>query len=109
MTGVLLTRDDGVIPVEQGVPVNAEIVQAVEQLLGKLDLPHDPWPCCHDGCTNPAAYAIRFHNQAGHVHDCSPCTAELREWTDVAEVVPLPCPFPHGNGETWTDTPRELK
>lgn len=70
--------------------------------------PEDGWPCCAHGCTRRAAYAIRFHNQAGHVHDCSPCTAQLREWNDVAEVVPLPCPFPHGDGSTWTDQPREL-
>ncbi len=68
----------------------------------------EQWPCCNHGCRRRAVYAIRFRGQAGHVHDCSPCTAELREWNDVAEVMPLPCPFPHGTGETWTDAPREL-
>lgn len=70
--------------------------------------PDDGWPCCADGCTRKATTAIRFHDQPGHVHDCTPCTAELREWCDVAEAVPLPRPFPHGDGTTWTDTPKEL-
>ena len=65
------------------------------------------WPCCWDGCTRDATHAIRFHDQPGHVHDCDTHTAWLREWSDVAEAVTLPCPFPHGSN-TWTDTPREL-
>lgn len=69
--------------------------------------PDQDWPCDANSCTLPAVSAIRFRDQAGHVHDCSPHTAELREWCDVIEVVPLPCPFPHG-AEAWTDTPREL-
>lgn len=39
MTGVLLVRDDGVVVVEQAAPVTAGLVAAIEQLLGKLDLP----------------------------------------------------------------------
>lgn len=66
--------------------------------------------CSSDGCTDAAVYAVRFHDQAGHVHDCAKHTAELREFCDVAEVVPLSggCPWPHGDGRTWTDQPRDL-
>lgn len=64
------------------------------------------FPCSWDACQRPATHAIRFHGQAGHVHDCSPHTAELREWADVAEVMPLPCPWTHG--ATWTDQPKDL-
>lgn len=66
------------------------------------------WPCSWRGCPNPAAYAITFHRQEGHVHDCVQHTAELREWTDVESVTPLPCKHPHGDGTTWVDTPRPL-
>jgi hypothetical protein len=67
------------------------------------------WPCCWDGCPRTATHAIRFHNQNGHVHDCDRHTAHLREWSDVAEVVPLPCPFDHGTGNMWIDAPRDLE
>lgn len=69
--------------------------------------PDAGFPCSADGCPNRAVYAVRFHDQRGHVHDCNPCTALLREWGDVAEVVLLPCPWVH-DGTTWTDQPREL-
>lgn len=65
------------------------------------------WPCCWENCPRPAVYAVTFHGQAGHVHDCAPHTAALREWSDVARIVALPCPFPHG-AATWTDTPADL-
>jgi hypothetical protein len=78
---------------------------AVEPTLAE---PATQWPCSRTGCPKPAVAAARFHNQAGHVHDCSQHIAELREWTDVAEVVPLPCPFSHGDGTTWIDDPKEL-
>lgn len=64
------------------------------------------WPCSSEECEEPAAYAIAFRGQAGHVHDCIGHTAVLREWTDVERVVSLPCPFPHG--DRWTDTPKAL-
>jgi len=66
------------------------------------------WPCSDHGCTQRAMVAMAFRNQPGHVHECAQHEAELREWCDVTEVAPLPCPFSHGNGETWTDEPREL-
>lgn len=69
--------------------------------------PSDSWPCSADGCPRPARYAITFHGQPGHVHDCDPCTAVVREWCDVATVVALPCPHPHGSAG-WTDQPRPL-
>jgi hypothetical protein len=62
--------------------------------------------CDSEGCTNLASTAIRFHGQAGHVHDCDHHAAVLREWCDVAEAVPMPCPWLHG--DTWTDQPRDL-
>lgn len=71
--------------------------------------PAEHWPCCWDGCSRAATHAIQFHNQNGHVHDCDPHTAWLREWSDVAEVVLLPCPFSHGAGQTWVDTPQGLE
>lgn len=64
------------------------------------------WPCCWDGCDQPAAAAVTFVGQAGHVHDCAAHVAVLREWCDVAEVVSLPCPWVHG--AIWTDAPADL-
>ena len=81
----------------------------IEQVQEQLDAapPVQRIPCdCH-GCTAAATTAIRFHNQAGHVHDCSYHTAGLREWSDVAESAPLPCPWPH-DGTDWVDKPRDL-
>ena len=66
------------------------------------------WPCSWEDCPKQAVAAARFHNQRGHVHDCAQHIAWLREWSDVAEVVPLPCPFPHGDVTPWVDQPREL-
>jgi len=63
-------------------------------------------PCDSHGCTAAATTAMRFHNQVGHIHDCSYHAADLREWCDVAESAPLPCPWPHG--DDWVDTPRDL-
>lgn len=70
--------------------------------------PAHRWPCSWEGCPRSAVAAARFHGQAGHVHDCSQHIAMLREWSDVAEVVPLPCLWPHGNGASWIDQPRDL-
>lgn len=64
------------------------------------------WPCCWDGCDQPASYAVTFAGQAGHVHDCAAHVAVLREWSDVAEIVNLPCPWVHG--AIWHDQPRDL-
>lgn len=66
------------------------------------------WPCSAEDCPNTATHAITFRDQYGHVHDCNQHTAEAREWSDVTKVVPLPCPFSHGNGETWIDFPTPL-
>lgn len=65
-------------------------------------------PCDAHGCTRQAVVALRFHDQPGHVHDCAPCAHDLREFCDVVESHPLPCPWAH-NGTTWTDQPRELR
>ncbi|MEW2635967.1 hypothetical protein AB0903_31095 [Streptomyces sp. NPDC048389] len=64
--------------------------------------------CSWESCPRPAVVAMRFHRQYGHVHECAQHAAVLREWTDVAESVPLPCPWDHGNGDTWIDFPPEL-
>lgn len=68
----------------------------------------EPLDCSADGCPRPAVVAMRFHGQYGHVHECAQHAAELREWNDVAESHPLPCPWDHGNGETWISYPPEL-
>lgn len=66
-----------------------------------------PDQCSWSGCTKTAAYAIRFHGQYGHVHECSEHQAVLREWADVSSIVPLPCPW--GSHETsWIDYPKDL-
>jgi hypothetical protein len=67
-----------------------------------------PLPCSSEGCGEAATAAIRFHGQTGHVHDCSAHLAILREWADIAEVVPLPCPWPCSPLPTRVDAPREL-
>jgi hypothetical protein len=66
----------------------------------------DGWPCSSEGCENDAEYAITFTDQSGHVHDCGPHTAMLREWTDIERVTDLPCQYTHGG--MWTDSPRPL-
>ena len=67
-----------------------------------------PLPCDWRDCPTPAANAITFTGVAGHVHDCERHTAVLREWTDIYEVIPLPCPWADFHNISWTDTPREL-
>ncbi|WP_035796402.1 hypothetical protein [Kitasatospora mediocidica] len=80
------------------------IETAIEAVLAE---PITHWPCSWEDCPKPAVAAARFHDQVGHVHDCSQHIAWLREWSDVAEIVPLPCPFAHGD-VTWVDQPKEL-
>lgn len=63
--------------------------------------------CDREACNRTAVVAMRFTGQPGHVHVCPPCEAIDREWCDVAEVRPLPCPYPH-DGTTWVAKPREL-
>lgn len=70
--------------------------------------PAEGWPCSWEDCPRRAVVAMRFRNQPGHVHECHAHAAELREWCDVTESAPLPCPFPHGDGTTWTDDPTPL-
>lgn len=66
------------------------------------------WPCSWEDCTAWAVVVMTFRDQVGHVHECPQHEALLREWSDVTAAVPLPCPFPHGDGRTWTDVPHEL-
>jgi hypothetical protein len=66
----------------------------------------EAWPCCWHGCENDAAYSITFAGQPGHVHDCSPHTAVLREWTDIERVTDLPCRYSHDL--VWAEAPRPL-
>lgn len=70
--------------------------------------PAEGWPCSWEDCPKRAVIAMRFRNQPGHVHECHAHAAELREWCDVIETAPLPCPFDHGDGITWTDDPTPL-
>jgi hypothetical protein len=67
-----------------------------------------PQPCSREGCTAAAVAAVRFHRQAGHVHECAADLAYLREWCDIAEVAPLPCPWVHTETQ-WIDYPRDLE
>lgn len=111
------------VPYEGFIPCSADHPKAVHDLnrlvseAGNGRLVWDPtsqefvrpWPCSSEDCPNLAAYAVTFRGQAGHVHDCVPHTAQLREWTDVESVVSLPCPHPHGDGTRWVDTPRPLE
>ncbi len=62
--------------------------------------------CDWEGCQRMAVAAIRFRDQPGHTHDCGPHLAQLREWCDITETAPMPCPWPHGN--KWTDDPAPL-
>ena len=61
--------------------------------------------CDWSGCARTAVWAVRFHGQKGHVHDCDFHTDWLKLDCNVTQIVKLPCPWPH-DGTTWTDTPR---
>jgi hypothetical protein len=63
--------------------------------------------CGTKECEEPAAYAMTFRGQNGHVHECVQHAAVLREVADVERVVSLPCPHPHGT--VWKDQPRMLE
>jgi len=49
--------------------------------------------CDVQGCTRPAVTVLRFRGMVGHVHVCARCEATDREWADVNESYPLPCPW----------------
>lgn len=83
-----------------GAPVPAEATTVPET---------GAWRCSWGECTTEAVAAVRFHQQLGHVHECEAHLARLREWSDVAVVVPLPCPWSHGSGVGWIDYPRDLE
>jgi hypothetical protein len=82
-------------------PVDTEPAPDAQEHVG------EDWKCCWDGCDRPAAYTITFHGTTGHVHDCSPHTAYLREWADVDTVEPLPCHQVHGT--VWSGSPPGLR
>lgn len=50
--------------------------------------------CSADGCTEQAITWLRFAGMGDrlHVHVCSRDEATDREWCDVVESGPLPCP-----------------
>lgn len=69
----------------------------------------DNGPCSILDCPRPPVHSARFRNQHGHVHYCDPCAAMAREWYDVVEIVPFPCPWTCCNpADTWIDFPPEL-
>lgn len=41
--------------------------------------------CCSDGCERVAVEWLRLRDLPGHVHDCPPHAAQVREWCDVTE------------------------
>lgn len=70
------------------------------------------YSCDSRECTADAVTVLRFRDQPGHVHDCGPCSAILRENADVIWSAPLgeveKCPLPHNEGKTWVDKPRGI-
>lgn len=49
--------------------------------------------CGAEGCDALATVALRFRDQIGHVHVCPADEALDREWCDVIESHPMPCPW----------------
>jgi hypothetical protein len=45
--------------------------------------------CSAEGCRKPAVETLFIRDQIGHVHDCSPHAAQLREWCDVVHGEPM--------------------
>lgn len=70
-----------------------------------MTAPVVPYGCSVADCPQPPGIAMRFRSQYGHVHYCPAHGAEVREWYDVIESNPLPCPYHHGDGSTWIDYP----
>lgn len=70
--------------------------------------------CCSISCTEPAAEALQFRGQPGHVHDCPAHAARVREWCDVIHSAPIidgECPAPDctGNDVVGVGMPTPLR
>jgi hypothetical protein len=64
--------------------------------------------CSWGDCEREATTALMFAGQAGHVHDCGPHTAIVREWSDVVESAPMPCPWACSREPIRVEKPRDL-
>lgn len=65
------------------------------------------WECSHPHCREHSTVTMTFRNQRGHVHYCAPHGRIALLHFDVTVSQPMPCPFRHGDGTTWTDDPQE--
>lgn len=54
---------------------------------------HRSFACSVTGCDADAVTALRFRDQPGHVHVCRADEAINREWAEVVESAPMPCPW----------------